>query len=55
MENRLTFEKTNIAFGKKSEDRDGDEEEISYLINNWLYKCIKANRDIPIKPNNSEL
>jgi hypothetical protein len=30
-------------------DRDGDEEDNNYFINDELYKCIKSAKDIPDK------
>ena len=30
-------------------DRDGDEEDVNYLTNDELHKCIKAARDIQNK------
>ena len=36
-------------------DKDGDEEEINYLINPELHQCIKAAKDIPNKSYNSEV
>ena len=34
-------------------DRDGDEEDIDYLINDELHKCIKSAKDFPDKSYNS--
>ena len=34
-------------------DRDGDEEDVIYLINDELHKCIKSTKDIPDKSYNS--
>ena len=36
-------------------DRDGDEEDVNYLINDELHKCISAAKDIPNKSYNSEV
>jgi hypothetical protein len=36
-------------------DRDGDEEDINYLINDELHKCIRAAKDIQNKSYNSEV
>ncbi len=36
-------------------DRDGDEEDINYLINDELHKCISAAKDIQNKSYNSEV
>ena len=36
-------------------DRDGDEEDVNYLINDKLHKCISAATDIPKKAYNYEL
>ena len=35
--------------------RDGDEDDVNYLINDELHKCISAAKDIPIKSYNSEV
>ena len=35
-------------------DRGGDENDVNYLINDELHKCISAAKDIPIKSYNSE-
>ena len=36
-------------------DRDGDDEDANYLINDELHKCISAAKDIPIKSHSSEV
>ena len=36
-------------------DRDGDEDEVNYFINDELHKCISAAKDIPNKSYNSEV
>ena len=36
-------------------DRDGEEDDVNYLINDELHKCISAAKDIPIKSYNSEV
>ena len=35
--------------------RDGDKDDVNYLINNELHKCISAAKDIPNKSYNSEV
>ena len=35
--------------------RDGDKDDVNYLINNKLHKCISAAKDIPNKSYNSEV
>ena len=36
-------------------DRDGDEDDVNYIINDELHKCISAAKDIPNKSYNSEV
>ena len=36
-------------------DENGEEEDVNYIINDELHKCIKAGRDIPNKSYNSEV
>ena len=35
--------------------RDGDEDDVNYLINDKLHRCISAAKDIPNKSYNSEV
>ena len=35
--------------------RDGDEDDVNYLINDELHRCISAAKDIPNKSYNSEV
>ena len=35
--------------------RDGDKDDVNYLVNDELHKCISAAKDIPNKSYNSEV